>query len=63
MDYISQRRRLPEQEVKRYIRQIVSAVDYLHRLGILHRYSKHPAIYSGGSRGSSGGLLEPPPHP
>ena len=39
MDYISQRRRLPEQEVKRYIRQIVSAVDYLHRLGILHRYS------------------------
>ena len=41
MDYISQRRRLPEQEVKRYIRQIVSAVDYLHRLGILHRYSNH----------------------
>ena len=37
MDYISQRRKLPEQEVKKYIRQIVSAVDYLHRLGILHR--------------------------
>ncbi|XP_052242550.1 hormonally up-regulated neu tumor-associated kinase homolog A-like [Dreissena polymorpha] len=37
MDYISQRRKLPEPEVKKYIRQIVSAVDYLHRLGILHR--------------------------
>ncbi|XP_052809169.1 MAP/microtubule affinity-regulating kinase 4-like [Mya arenaria] len=37
MDYISQRRKLPESEVKKYIRQIVSAVDYLHRLGILHR--------------------------
>ena len=38
MDYISQKRKLPEPEVKRYIRQIVSAVDYLHKLGILHRY-------------------------
>lgn len=38
MDYISQKRKLPETEVKKYIRQIVSAVDYLHRLGILHRY-------------------------
>lgn len=37
MDYISQKRKLPEAEVKKYIRQIVSAVDYLHRLGILHR--------------------------
>ena len=37
MDYISQRRRLSEQEVKKFIRQIVSAADYLHRLGILHR--------------------------
>jgi len=37
MDYIAQRRKLPEAEVRKYIRQIVSAVDYLHRLGILHR--------------------------
>ncbi|XP_045196682.2 hormonally up-regulated neu tumor-associated kinase homolog isoform X2 [Mercenaria mercenaria] len=37
MDYISQKRKLPENEVKKYIRQIISAVDYLHRLGILHR--------------------------
>lgn len=37
MDYISQKRKLPEVEVKKYIRQIVSAVDYLHHLGILHR--------------------------
>ena len=38
MDHISKKRKLPEAEVKRYIRQIVSAVDYLHRLGILHRF-------------------------
>jgi len=37
MDYIAKRKRLDEREVKRFIRQIVSAVDYLHRLGIIHR--------------------------
>ena len=61
MDYISQRRRLPEQEVKRYIRQIVSAVDYLHRLGILHRYSKHPAVAD--SEGVQGVRSNPHPRP
>ncbi|XP_071113089.1 serine/threonine-protein kinase MARK2-like isoform X1 [Haliotis cracherodii] len=37
MDYICKRKKLEEKEVRRYIRQIVSAVDYLHRAGILHR--------------------------
>ncbi|XP_076445732.1 uncharacterized protein LOC143283402 [Babylonia areolata] len=37
MDYITKRRRLDEKESKKFIRQIVSAVDYLHRLGIIHR--------------------------
>ncbi|XP_076466414.1 uncharacterized protein LOC143297800 [Babylonia areolata] len=37
MDYIAKRKRLEEREVKKFIRQIVSAVDYLHRLGIIHR--------------------------
>ncbi|XP_064594721.1 hormonally up-regulated neu tumor-associated kinase homolog A-like [Liolophura sinensis] len=37
MEYICQKKRLNEKEVKKYIRQIISAVDYLHRLGILHR--------------------------
>ncbi|GFO06252.1 hormonally upregulated neu-associated kinase, partial [Plakobranchus ocellatus] len=37
MDYISARKRLQEKEVLKFIRQIVSAVDYLHKLGIIHR--------------------------
>nr|KAI8757963.1 serine/threonine-protein kinase MARK2-like isoform X1 [Biomphalaria glabrata] len=37
MEYISSKKRLPEQEVAKFIRQILSAVDYLHRLGIIHR--------------------------
>ncbi|KAK7491336.1 hypothetical protein BaRGS_00017437 [Batillaria attramentaria] len=37
MDHIAKRKKLEEREVKKFIRQIVSAVDYLHRLGIIHR--------------------------
>ncbi|XP_021369212.1 hormonally up-regulated neu tumor-associated kinase homolog [Mizuhopecten yessoensis] len=37
MDYICQRKKLEEREAKKFIRQIVSAIEYLHRLGILHR--------------------------
>ncbi|KAL3882370.1 hypothetical protein ACJMK2_028722 [Sinanodonta woodiana] len=37
VDYISQRKMLPEDEVRKYIRQIVLAIDYIHRLSILHR--------------------------
>jgi serine/threonine protein kinase len=28
---------LDEDEVRKFIRQIISAVEYLHRLGIMHR--------------------------
>ena len=37
MDHICNRKRLEERETRRYIRQVVSAVDYLHKAGILHR--------------------------
>ncbi|XP_063404988.1 hormonally up-regulated neu tumor-associated kinase-like [Mytilus trossulus] len=37
MDYICQRKKLEEREAKRFIRQVISALDYLHRMGILHR--------------------------
>ena len=38
MDHICNKRRLEEREARRYIRQIITAVDYLHKAGILHRY-------------------------
>ncbi|XP_033846930.2 hormonally up-regulated neu tumor-associated kinase homolog [Periophthalmus magnuspinnatus] len=37
MDRICERKRLEEREVRRYTRQILSAVDHLHRHGIVHR--------------------------
>ncbi|KAM3932931.1 NUAK family SNF1-like kinase 2 [Leptodactylus fuscus] len=36
-DYISERQRLSEQEARRFFRQIVSAVQYCHANGIVHR--------------------------
>lgn len=40
MDYICYRRKLGEVEVRKFIRQIVSAVHYLHQGGILHRFER-----------------------
>ncbi|KAG7508883.1 hormonally up-regulated neu tumor-associated kinase-like [Solea senegalensis] len=37
MDRICERRRLEEREVRRYTRQILSAVEHLHKHGIVHR--------------------------
>ena len=37
MSRICSRKRLDELETRRYIRQIISAVDYLHKAGIIHR--------------------------
>ncbi|KAF7695867.1 hypothetical protein HF521_005961 [Silurus meridionalis] len=37
MDRICERKRLDEREVRRYTRQILSAVDHLHAHGIVHR--------------------------
>uniref|UniRef100_A0A3Q2NYN8 non-specific serine/threonine protein kinase n=1 Tax=Fundulus heteroclitus TaxID=8078 RepID=A0A3Q2NYN8_FUNHE len=37
MDRICDRKRLEEREVRRYTRQILSAVDHLHKHGIVHR--------------------------
>ncbi|CAH2221028.1 NUAK family SNF1-like kinase 2 [Pelobates cultripes] len=36
-DYISERQKLSEQEARRFFRQIVSAVQYCHAHGIVHR--------------------------
>ncbi|CAJ1077212.1 hormonally up-regulated neu tumor-associated kinase [Xyrichtys novacula] len=37
MDRICERKRLEEREVRRYTRQILSAVDHLHKHGVVHR--------------------------
>ena len=37
MDLLCEKKQLEEKEVRRYIRQVLSAVHYLHRSGILHR--------------------------
>lgn len=37
MDRICDRKRLEEKEVRRYTRQILSAVEHLHQHGIVHR--------------------------
>jgi len=47
MSRICSRKRLDELETRRYIRQIVSAVDYLHKAGIIHRSASTltPSLY------------------
>lgn len=36
-DYIDKRKRLTEQEACKFFRQIISGIEYLHKLGISHR--------------------------
>lgn len=38
MKHIYDKTRLEEGEARKYMRQIVSAVDHLHRAGIIHRW-------------------------
>lgn len=38
MDYICYRKKLGEVEVRKFVRQIISAVHYLHQGGVIHRY-------------------------
>ena len=37
MKYIYKHGRLLEEESRKYMRQLVSAVDHLHRAGLIHR--------------------------
>ena len=37
MKYIYKKGRLDEKETRKYMRHIVSAVDHLHKAGIIHR--------------------------
>ena len=37
MRYIYKKQKLDENETRKFMRQIVSAVDHLHRAGIIHR--------------------------
>ena len=37
MNYIYKKKRLDEDETHKFMQQIVSAVDHLHKAGIIHR--------------------------
>ena len=37
LDRIYANKKLGEVETRRYVRQIISAVDYLHKAGVIHR--------------------------
>ena len=37
MQHIYNKRQLSEEETRKYMRQMVSAVDHMHRAGIIHR--------------------------
>lgn len=39
MNYIYKKKQLDEKETRKYMRQMVSAVDHLHKAGIIHRYT------------------------
>lgn len=38
MKYIYKKHKLDENETRKFMRQIVSAIDHLHKAGIIHRY-------------------------
>ena len=40
LDRICSEKCLLEEEARRYVGQIVSAVDHMHQAGILHRYGR-----------------------
>lgn len=41
MNRIYDKKRLDERETQKYIRQLVLAVEHLHRAGVVHRYKKN----------------------
>lgn len=36
-EYIQQRGRIPEATARRFMRQLINAVNYMHRMGVVHR--------------------------
>lgn len=40
MNHIYEKKHLDERETQKYIRQLVLAVEHLHRAGVVHRYDK-----------------------
>ena len=45
MKYIYKTGRLSETETRKYVRQIVSAIDHLHKAGIIHRSVSEGGLY------------------
>uniref|UniRef100_A0AAV2M0Z1 Protein kinase domain-containing protein n=1 Tax=Knipowitschia caucasica TaxID=637954 RepID=A0AAV2M0Z1_KNICA len=60
MDRICERKRLEEREVRRYTRQILSAVDHLHKHGVLSATSSRRAAFLHCLRWGVWSPLQPP---
>ena len=41
MKHIYKEGHLSEEETRKFVRQTVSAIDHLHKAGIIHRYSQN----------------------
>lgn len=45
MNHICAVSKLPEEEARKFLRQIVSAVDYLHKAGVIHRLVQSTSVW------------------
>lgn len=47
LDYIVAHGSLPEKEVRKYMRQLVTAVGHMHKAGVVHRFAHSLAALTG----------------